>query len=244
MFNICTPTIYRWRDEAIRVQALPEDQRTKKKAKAKRKSKITPEIRQFIVTHVRNHDGVDKKSIVRDVKRQFNTTISFWSIYAALKAEKQTYKRRHFRTRETDPTKLAAFFEQLALKKKEQIVSVDEASFDTHMTQKYGWSTRGEKCFARPKGQSGRKRVSLEMAVTSDGIVSSQTVQGSYNTTKFCSFLSDVLLPAIRRKNRRGQSPRTQQTRTQHRRQEQPQSHRGANQQSNNRNQVNEGDEQ
>ena len=37
----------------------------------------------------------------------------------------------------------------------------------------------------------------------------------------------------------RGQSPRTQ-----HRRQEQPQSHRGANQQSNNRNQVNEGDEQ
>jgi hypothetical protein len=53
-----------------------------------------------------------------------------------------------------------------------QIISLDESSFDTHMTQLYGWSKRGEKCIFYPKhSRRGRKRFSLMMATSNSRVV-------------------------------------------------------------------------
>jgi hypothetical protein len=70
-----------------------------------------------------------------------------------------------------------------------KIVSIDEASFDTHLNPKFGWSKKGQKIvknICTPK----RKRKTLTLAVTKNKIIVYNLISGASNTANFKSFTS------------------------------------------------------
>jgi hypothetical protein len=73
------------------------------------------------------------------------------TIYRLLARHQLTYKKAHFRGKRTDAGKLIAFESAVGAVPVSGFVSLDEASFDTHMTLLYGWSTKGTKCVFYPR---------------------------------------------------------------------------------------------
>ena len=75
-------------------------------------------------------------------------------------------------------------------------MSIDETSFDTHIRAKYGWSKKGES-IKKIINTSVRKRQTLTLAITKNGIVDYNIIDNSSNTINFHKFMKDKILPKI-----------------------------------------------
>jgi transposase len=162
--------------------------------------KLVAGARRLLISRVRKNKYVECSSLRRALVIKYGESahISNSTIYNYLHRERISHKRTSVRTRPTDANKLRAFRETVAEVDHNTIVSLDEASFDTHMVRKYGWSRVGEKCLVIPEnGRKRRERHSLMMAVSSGEVVAWQLVEGSFNKLRFLSFLETHLLPAM-----------------------------------------------
>ena len=163
-----------------------------------RRPKLTHDIVAHVANKVATSKIVDMKHITTSVEKKFQVNISRSSVYGCLRKHNLTHKRTHFRTKRTDVVKQRVFESTIRETNINSIVSLDEASFDTHMTSTYGWSKRGEKCIMYPRhSRRARKRYSLLMAISSDKVITFKLTLGSFNKVKFISFMTDLLLPAM-----------------------------------------------
>ncbi|EGF81096.1 expressed protein [Batrachochytrium dendrobatidis JAM81] len=157
LFQIGVQTLYRWNAEAL---ALEQDQHQTQQAQQAQQAAaarlkegrcpILNQQEQQVVAQVVQQTGrVDTSQIVAAVQetRAIDAPaiqISRRTVYRYLRKNNITYKKAHFRIKKTDPSKLAAFWQQMRLMDAEQqaknIISFNESSFGTHMTPTYGWS--------------------------------------------------------------------------------------------------------
>jgi hypothetical protein len=162
-----------------------------------RRHKLTTGGRKFLINRVKKDKFLDCSALRTTISHRFKKEISDSTIYNYLAAAKMSYKKTSFRGKVTDAAKLAKFQEIIAQTPLDSIVSLDEASFNTHMVRMYGWSFIGEKCIVRPKEGTKRETFSLMMAVSSNEVVAWQLVKGSFNKVRFLAFLEEHLIPAM-----------------------------------------------
>ncbi|KAJ8326883.1 hypothetical protein QVD99_005350 [Batrachochytrium dendrobatidis] len=159
LFQISVQTLYRWNAEALASeQNQHKTQQDQQAVAAKPKEGRCPifnqEEQQVVAQVVQQTGRVDTSQIVAAVQeiRAIDAPaiqISRRTVYRYLRKNNITHKKAHLRTKQPDPSKLAAFWQQMRLIDAEQqaepIISL-ESSFDAHMTPTYGWSKKGTKC--------------------------------------------------------------------------------------------------
>ncbi len=198
LFKIAVQSIYRWvKQRSVSTTNVVEQQ--PHQTTRGRPCKVTSEVEHAIAKTLVHHGQLDKHKIKQMTERKINIKISNTTIYRCLHKENMSYKRTHFRSKRPDEHKMEEFRSRLP---QNSIISLDESSFDTHMTSKYGWSKRGQRCILYPsRSRRARKRFSLMLAISNKHTVASQLVAGSFNKARFISFLQERLLPVIRRED-------------------------------------------
>lgn len=202
-FQIAVQSIYRWvRPYLVRAGLKPPSPPSPPLASSPvrrgRKQKLPPAAQQQVVRTVKASKTINWSRMHLMLERKFHVRVHRSTIYRLLAQHRLSYKKAHFRSKRPDAGKMRTFESAVGAVPVSSIISLDEASFDTHMTPLYGWSTRGSKCIFYPRhSKRARKRFSLLLAICNERVLAWQLVAGSFNKQLFLSFLRDRLLPSL-----------------------------------------------
>lgn len=105
-------------------------------------------------------------------------------------------KKKTYGYQERNELERDAFREKLAKIAEKRKVYVDEAGFDNKEDYPYGYSPRGERCYALKSGKK-RERTSWISALKKGKIFASLTFEGSCNRDLFEAWLSQKLIPKL-----------------------------------------------
>lgn len=156
-------------------------------------TKLTPVIKCCIRNHAIKNETIKRKSLIRHIKKTYNTKISEGTIYNCLR--KMNISRKKIRKREIlrTPTKkeINIFQKKIKKTKMDDIISIDETSIDTHLSNDYGWSKKGKRIIKKYKKL--RKRFTLILAVSNKKIIHSLLIKGSAKKEQFKKFLIGLL---------------------------------------------------
>ncbi len=140
------------------------------------------------------------KNLKLCIKRIFNANISKSSVYRILKKHHVTNKKIY---KKLTLTKKNIAYEIYELKNKvanigtQNIISLDESSFDTHICQLTGWRKKGTRINKILK--ASRKRKTLTLAIKENCVLAYTITDKSSNAIKFEKFLKTELLPKIKK---------------------------------------------
>jgi len=163
-----------------------------------RPQKLTSFAQKEILRLITIRKTINWPKLAHLLDRKFNIFVHRSTIYRLLARNSISYKKAHFRGKRPDSSKMCIFQNAIERVSQSSIVSLDEASFDTHIAPLYGWSRKGSKCFMYPrKSRRARKRYSLLLAICDERVLAWQLVLGSYNKHRFLAFLSQNLLPRM-----------------------------------------------
>lgn len=160
---------------------------------------LSNEVEKYIITYIEKRVNFVYKNLKSCIKRIFNTDISKSSIYRILKKHNITNKKIY---KKLTLTKKNIVQQICDLKNKvknigiDNIVSLDESSFDTHICQQTGWSKKGTRIntILNPV----RKRKTLTLAIKNNCVLAHTITNNSSNAVKFETFLKTTLLPKIK----------------------------------------------
>lgn len=191
IFNISKSSLYNWVN--LNFQYTPN-------VRKPYCSKINNTVQKYIIEYVTKKIVFTIKKLRKCIKNVFNILVSKSSIYRILKKFNITNKRisQKIIPKNTNINgKVNELLKNVNLCGINNIVSIDECSFDTHMCPKYGWSKRGsliKKTINIPK----KVRKTLTLAVTNKKIIGYSLINGSSNTIIFNDFLNKNILPNIK----------------------------------------------
>lgn len=194
IFNVCKSTIYNWLSlyNANMLQI-------KSNIRTSYTSKITSKIEKYVIMYVTKRITFNKKNLNRCLKNIFNKTISASSIYRILKKNNLSYKKigkKIIPLNRNVKSQIKNLKNEVIKYDSNKIVSVDETSFDTHIRATYGWSKKGE-AIKKIINTPIRKRKTLTLAITKNGVLGHSIVNNSSNTNIFYKFIKEVVLPNI-----------------------------------------------
>jgi len=188
IFSISRSSLYNW-------IKLYDNNELSEKKKYTKTSKYTVEIKNYICKYVIKKINFDCNKLIRLINKKFNTNSKKSKIYEILKENKITRKRIKIKTKICNKTKNTKNKKDLAKKikiiKKENIISIDESSFDTHINAQYGWSAKGSPIEVHKVNQ--RKRFSILSAISIKKIINTIIVKGSINAEIFTGFIKDTI---------------------------------------------------
>jgi transposase len=159
-----------------------------------RKSKFTCDVRKFITNYVSGNINFNYRIIIRLVCEKFCIKISKTSIYDILKYSKIKKKKIYQRY---IPDKISANLREhkVLLEKNIKntlgtIISVDECSIDTHLTNNFGWGVRGKRIKTIHKNT--RVRYTLICAIDKTKIVNYNIIKNSADAVTFTKFINET----------------------------------------------------
>ena len=190
IFNISKSSLYNW---------LNNDIKPLSNIRSKYKSYITDDIKNYIIIYVTKKCSFEMKNLRKSITKIFNVSVSKSSVYRILKENNITNKKINQKiipknTNLKNKTKI--FLKNINQNPIHKIISIDESSFDTHMSSRYGWSKKGtsiKKRISIPK----RKRKTLTLAVSNKKIIGYSLVDGSSNKIIFEKFMKEQVLPKV-----------------------------------------------
>jgi transposase len=100
--------------------------------------------------------------------------------------------------RERDVVERVLFADVMQTLPAERIVVIDESSTHRNMYRLYARALRGERAFAQEVRNYGMN-VSLIAALRLDGFSAAMAVEGAVNTAVFNAYVTQVLVPTLRR---------------------------------------------
>ncbi len=74
----------------------------------------------------------------------------------------------------------------------DDVLSIDETSFYFDAPYRYGRAKRGQRLHSNRHHTFGKRRLSLIMAISTEGIVHSMLIEGSVNSLVFASFIASI----------------------------------------------------
>ena len=188
VFGICKSTLYNW-------LKLYTENKLAEKQKYNKISKYTNSVKEYIIKYVCKKINFNCKKITMLVKTRFNINCSKSAIYSILKQNNITHKRIKIKTKFSNKSKTRKMIN--ILKKnvnaigKENIISIDESSFDTHINSHYGWSKKGSRINAIKRKQ--RIRYSVISAISMNKVINVTIIKGSVNSIVFIEFIKNVI---------------------------------------------------
>jgi len=188
IFNISRSSLYNW------LKLYNNDELIEKKKYIK-VSKYTIEIKDYICKYIIKKINFDCNKLIRLINNKFNIDSKKSKIYDILKERNITRKRIKIKTKICNKAKITKNKKDLAKKikiiKKENIISIDESSIDTHINAQYGWSSKGSPIEVNKVNQ--RKRFSILSAISIKKIINTIIVKGSINAEIFTGFIKDTI---------------------------------------------------
>ena len=194
IFNISKATLYNWIN--IHNNGLSFNNSNFRKPY---KSNITFQIHQYIIVYVTKRIHFSTKNLRKCIKRIFNVCVCKSSIYYVLKINNITNKQissKILPSKQNNKSLISDLLKTVSVHDSENIVSIDESSFNLHMKPSYGWSKKGISISKSIKNPN-RKTKTLTLAITKNKIIGYNLVNCSSNSLNFESFLKHDVFPHI-----------------------------------------------
>ena len=160
----------------------------------KRTPKFSGKINDFIVNNVLLSNTVDRNTIIRTINKKYKTVISKTSIYNILKINKITLKRtktKFIYSKEKLQIQIDNFKNKINKINKNNIISIDETSIDTHIDSNYGWSKQGKSIIIEKTNL--RLRYSVISAISNKKNIHTNIIKGSVDGDTFLDFIKDLV---------------------------------------------------
>ncbi|AYV77371.1 MAG: HTH and integrase core domain protein [Dasosvirus sp.] len=188
MFGISRGSLYNW----IKLHKTNE---LDEKKKYNKESKYTNYVRDYVCKYVINRVNFDYKRIIKLTEKKYGIKCSKSSVYVILKENNISRKRIKVKANYNDKiamkTKIKKMGKEIKKIGKENVVSIDESSFDTHINSHYGWSKKGKRIVLVKKEK--RIQYSIISAVTMEKVINMKIVKGSINSEIFIEFIKDTV---------------------------------------------------
>ena len=189
LYKISRSTIYNW------INLYKSNKLFTKKKYKRIKYKFSVTIFNFINAYVKRDTNFNYKILINLILYRFNLIISKSSIYNILAklnfTKKKIRKKKIYGNRKKLTQKINTFKETVNEINKNDIISIDEVSFDTNLYPNYGWSKKGTRLFAEIN--ASRKRYTVICAVSNKTIIGYKIVRGSANAVIFLDFIKNIL---------------------------------------------------
>jgi len=185
--NISNGTLYNWIKRS-------NDNDLHKKA-IKRKSKITCEIKCYIFNNIMKYNTLNWRIMINNIKNQFKISISKSYLYKIIQKLNLTKKKIRTRNIYKSKDKLlkdkAEFNKNIKKHKLKDIISIDETSIDTFITNLHGWSEKGKRIIKK-KFNVKRIRWTLICGISNKKIISTSLIKGSATRESFNKFMETL----------------------------------------------------
>jgi transposase len=194
IFNISKTCLYNW-VKLYNNNLLP----IRSNIRNNYESKINTEIQKYIILYVTKRTIFKVKNLIFAIDRIFNLTVSKSSIYRVLSERNITYKQisqKIIPKKANNKKLIKELIKNIKTVDANNVVSIDETSFDTHMKSNFGWCKKGKsitKIIKVPK----RKRLTLTLAITKNKVIGYNFISGASNKTNFEQFLKTNVLPFV-----------------------------------------------
>jgi transposase len=96
--------------------------------------------------------------------------------------------------------KIKIFKEEILKHNPNNIISIDESSFDTNISKINGWNVKGKRIINKRKDNQ-RKRITLILGITKNKVVGYKIINGSANKIHFEDFLKNEILNKNKKSN-------------------------------------------
>lgn len=177
LYNVSRSSLSRW---------IKDERHSRPKTKRSRVTKYT-HLHTDIVSHVVRSPYMTCADLQRAMLRKHGVSPSPSTTYRILRRANMTYKRAQL-TRQASGLKDHAFYSEQTPYK--DVIAIDECHFNASDYVRYGWSAKGQRL---PRRKNDRpRRLSLLLAVSKAGVVSSRLVKGSVDASVFIDFLSTL----------------------------------------------------
>ena len=155
--------------------------------------KCTESVQQYI-QHTLDFNGfISSAQLVADIERDCNVSVSCSTVRRYAKSLDYTYKKG---SKVPCTTALDALRQKYAMEHKDldpdDVLSIDETSFYFDTQRRYGRAKRGRRLHSNVHHTFGRRRLSLIMAIGTQGIVHSMLIHGSVNSQVFAAFIDSI----------------------------------------------------
>ena len=188
LFGISRSSIFNW------VKLLNMDKLTEKK-KYTKISKITSQIKYFIKNYVIRKIYFDYKKLIKTIKNKFKINICKSSIYNVLHKLHITYKKikkkKIYGNQKKLKNKIKNFKKKIKKININDIISVDEVSFDTNISAEYGWNYSGKRIH-KNIGATW-KRYTAICAITNKKVLNVHIIRKSAKREDFLNFIKKVM---------------------------------------------------
>ena len=160
-------------------------------------TKVTNVIETFIINSITNNVKLSVKNIRINVFNKFNVKLFKGSIYIIFHKNNLTFKKLIVKTNPYSVIKqneqrlnLINNFTNINL---DNVISIDEMSFNLSSQPFKGWSPKGNKCIVNKCNKFVKgERYTITMAVSNNKIIDYTIVKGSLTTIKFTSFITKI----------------------------------------------------
>ena len=184
-FKISKGTLFNW---------ISLNKINKLKPKKIRKSKFSEEIINYITKYVLKKENFNRFILQKLIAKKFKVKISLASIYNILKINYISFKKQKTKIilknlKEHNKMKLK-MIKKLKTLNVDDIISIDEVSFDNHMQSIYCWSKKGD--IKIKINNNSRIRITAIAAISNKKVLLTKLIKGSANGNDFKNFLKDL----------------------------------------------------
>lgn len=188
IFGISRGSLYNW-------LKLYKDGQLQEKIKYFKESKYTIEVKEYIHNYVAKKINFSYRKLIYLIDKRFNIKSHKSSIYNILKEKGLSRKRIKIKVNYMNKIKRRQKIMKLTINIRkadiDNIISIDESSFDTHINSHYGWNKKGKELTVSKIKQ--RVRYSVISAISNKKIIYSQIIKGSVNGDTFLTFIQNVI---------------------------------------------------
>lgn len=188
-YKISISTLYKW------IKLYKSNKLLKRKKRTQHKFKIPIKVKNFIGAYVNKEISFNYKLLIKIIRIVFRIQVSKSSIYSILSqlnySRKKIRKKKIYGNRIKLKQKIKDFKEQVKNINKNNIISIDEVSFDTNLYPDNGWSKKGKRIYAEIN--SSRKRYTIICAISNATIIAVKIIDGSAKATDFLNFIKQDL---------------------------------------------------
>lgn len=195
IFNISNGSLYNWINKN-KVNGLTD------KKQYTKTSKYLPYIKCYIRNYVLTKHTFDMTKLLCLLKRKYSIIANKSSVYEIIKHFNITRKRIKqkfiYGKKSKHTIKINKFKKQIDKINKDDIISIDESSIDTHINNLYEWGLKGSKIVNVVN--TIRKRYTLICAISNNIIIHYKVICGSSNAILFKTFLEELSAKGITNK--------------------------------------------
>ena len=198
LFGISANAFRTWRKEYEKQKAnnglLNPSQFSRPKTKRRpKKPKYDKKITDYVIRQTKQK-AFRVGKVVNFLRKKYANHINRNAIYYILRKRKYTLKRckkrviKNKKEHRANIKQIKKDINQIGL---DNVISIDEASFEINMSPIYGWSPKGKPVYSSSK-KSDRKRVSLLSAISNKKTIYYELHEGTINSAIFLNFIKQL----------------------------------------------------